>query len=220
MSTPPRGIRNRNPLNLVHSSANRWQGLDEPPSDGRMCRFTADQWGIRAAAVLLRTYRTKYKLLTIRQLVERWAPASENDPGRYAQVVAEYMGQTPTYIPDLNDPMELENMLRGMCRMENGPGPLEGEWYTNLVWEQGIKLALQPLSRSRTMMGSAAAGAATVGQALLDATQEALPQATEAASTVSWLWPEIAQYVLIVVALAGVGVAMYARLAERKEGVT
>jgi hypothetical protein len=215
-----RGIRNRNPLNLVHSPANNWQGLDDPPSDGRMCRFKADQWGIRAAGMLLRTYRAKYKLVTIRQLVERWAPASENNPAQYARVVSEYMGKTPDYAPNLDDPMELENMLRGMCRMENGEGPFDGEWYTNLVWEQGVKLALQPLSRSRTMLGSAAAGAATAGQALLDATQEALPQATEAATTVSWLWPEIAQYVLIAVALAGVGVAMYARFSERKEGVT
>ena len=48
-------------------------------------------------------------------------------------------------------------LLRGMCQVENGMGPLDGEWYPDLVWQAGVKMALEPLTRSRTMTGGAVA---------------------------------------------------------------
>lgn len=214
----PRGIRNRNPLNLRYVAANKWKGLDDPPSDGAMCRFKSDQLGIRAAATLLRTYRKKYGLRTIAEITQRWAPPSENDSVAYARGVADYMDQAPSYIPDLDDPQQLELMLRGMCKMENGRGPFDGEWYTDLVWRSGVKMALEPLSKSRTMVGGATAAGATAAQGVLDASLEAINQATDAATMVESVWPEIARWVLLAVALGGIGWAMYARWQAREEG--
>jgi hypothetical protein len=215
----PRGIRNRNPLNIRFNKATRWVGLADPPSDGAFCRFLTDQHGIRAAATLLRTYRSKHGLYSIAELTQRWAPPSENDSDAYAARVAGYMGQTTDYTPDLSDPGEVELMLRGMCQVENGMGPLDGEWYPDLVWQAGVKMALEPLTRSRTMAGGAVAGAATAAQGVVQTMTESITQAADVATTAGAVWPEIARWVLLAVALAGIGWAMYARWEARKEGV-
>jgi hypothetical protein len=171
--------------------------------------------------MLLRNYRKKYNLQTVEDLISRWAPHSENDTRVYTLAVANYMDVSKDYRPNLDDPAEMEMMLRGMSLVENGRnGPYEGEWYTDLVWQQGVKLAVKPLSRSRTMVGGAVAGGATAASGLLDATLEVLPQAADAASTVEYVWPEIAKFVLVGVAVLGIGFAMYARWDERRQGIT
>ena len=79
-----RGYRNRNPGNIEHVPANKWQGLAEPPSDGRFCRFTSHEFGIRALAALLVTYQDRHKLRTPRAIIERWAPqGGERHRGLY-----------------------------------------------------------------------------------------------------------------------------------------
>ena len=45
------------------------------------------KYGLRAAFVLLRTYSSKYKLNSIRDIVTRWAPPSENDTEAYIRTV-------------------------------------------------------------------------------------------------------------------------------------
>ena len=50
----PRGIRNNNPGNIEHNGTN-WQGMDNPPHDGRFIRFVTPQYGIRAMARVLTT---------------------------------------------------------------------------------------------------------------------------------------------------------------------
>lgn len=216
----PRGIRNRNPLNLVYLPPVQWQGLDDPPSDGRMCRFVSDQMGIRAAALQVRTYRTRYRLQSISEIVNRWAPPTENNSRAYAKTVADYLGQSVNYAPNVDDADELERLLRGMSIVENGHGPLDGEWYPDLVWQQGVRLAVRPLAKTRTMIGSAATGAAALGQALLDSTQQTVPQAADAASSVGWVFPELSKWVFLAVMTVGIGTVVYARLNDRAEGRT
>ncbi len=95
MSVDPkatRGYRNRNPGNIEHVPANKWQGLADPPSDGRFCRFVSHEHGIRALAALLTTYQDRHGLRTVRRIIDRWAPPGENDTGAYVAVVARRMG--------------------------------------------------------------------------------------------------------------------------------
>ena len=66
-----RGYRNSNPGNIEHVAANAWQGLATPPSDGRFCRFTSHEFGIRALAALLITYQDRYQLRSVRAIISR-----------------------------------------------------------------------------------------------------------------------------------------------------
>ena len=76
-----RGIRNCNPLNIRRSS-DQWKGLRAQQTDAAFCQFKQMEYGWRAALILLtRTYYRKYRLYTIRKIVQKWAMAiQENGP--------------------------------------------------------------------------------------------------------------------------------------------
>ena len=75
----PRGIRNHNPLNIRRNGKDQWKGLAEAQNDAAFCQFKSLEYGWRAAFILLtRTYYHKYRLYTIRGIINRWAPPNEN----------------------------------------------------------------------------------------------------------------------------------------------
>ena len=91
----PRGIRNCNPLN-IRRSKDQWKGLAEAQTDRAFCQFKSLEYGWRAAFYLLtRTYYHKYRLYTIRTIIRRWAPASENNTEAYIQNVSKLTGILP-----------------------------------------------------------------------------------------------------------------------------
>ena len=91
----PRGIRNCNPLN-IRRSKDQWKGLAERQQDAAFCQFKSLEYGWRAAFYLLtRTYYHKYRLYTIRTIIRRWAPASENNTEAYIQNVSKLTGILP-----------------------------------------------------------------------------------------------------------------------------
>ena len=120
MADAPRGIRNNNPTNLIHSSLNKWIGLAEPPNDGRFCVFTDMPSGIRAAALNLQAYQDRHGLRTIRELVSRWAPQSENDVDAYIATVCVETGFGEAQMLDLHTYAQAKPFLRGMIRQECG----------------------------------------------------------------------------------------------------
>lgn len=137
----PVGLRNANPLNIEYSTSNRWLGLDEPPTDGRFCRFTDPVYGIRAGCVLIRTYRRRYGLDTIAALIGRWAPPHENDSDSYASNVARFVGVTPLQKIDPTDPAILRPMLRAMVRQECGYCPFSDEQIDKAMMLAGIRVS-------------------------------------------------------------------------------
>ncbi len=83
-----RGLRNNNPLNIVKSLYNTWQGEIKPSRDKNFCQFETMAYGCRAALKLLRTYYEKYKCTTISKIVRRWAPETENNVLAYIRNVS------------------------------------------------------------------------------------------------------------------------------------
>ena len=81
----PRGLRNNNPLNI--RIGNTWLGEKVHPTDDEFEEFVSLAYGIRAAFVILRRYIRRYHLNTVRLIVERWAPRSENETEKYIQFV-------------------------------------------------------------------------------------------------------------------------------------
>lgn len=85
-----RGVRNNNPAN-IRRSATKWSFLKPVQSDKQFCQFIAMRYGIRAFFILMRTYRYKYGLKSPREIINRFAPASENDVDAYLNFLSSHM---------------------------------------------------------------------------------------------------------------------------------
>ena len=75
----PRGIRLNNP-GCMRITNDPWQGLDYPGTkqDGELFAFVDAPSGIRAIVRTLITYQDKHGLHTVADMINRWAPPSEN----------------------------------------------------------------------------------------------------------------------------------------------
>ena len=115
-----RGERNNNPGNIDRSTI-RWEGMSaDQSSDDRFIVFQTPQFGIRALAKILLNYQDVHNLDTIRQIIDRWAPPSENDTGAYVTDVAADVGVGPDDKIDLNDAAILTKLVTAIIRHENG----------------------------------------------------------------------------------------------------
>lgn len=83
-----------NPFNIRKSKHNHWKG--KIISLGNFESFITIKYGIRAFILLIYTYRYKYGLVTIRDIIYRYAPPSENDTEKYMNFVARKMGCSPS----------------------------------------------------------------------------------------------------------------------------
>lgn len=93
----PRGIRSNNPGNIDFNKANDWLGQlpFDPLIESRFARFDKPENGIRALGKLLRNYRTKYGLDTVKGLINLWAPSNENDTAAYVAAVKTVSSRQP-----------------------------------------------------------------------------------------------------------------------------
>ena len=87
-----RGMRNCNPLNIRRVAGTRWKGQRAEQTDREFVQFSSVEYGIRAAFCLLETYRRKYKAVCIEDIINRWAPPSENDTRKYVETVCRLTG--------------------------------------------------------------------------------------------------------------------------------
>ena len=114
-----RGYRNNNPCN-IRISTDKFQGEIQPSADKEFKQFETMAYGYRAAFRILRTYINNYKCDTIRKIISRWAPKSENHTENYIRVVSERSG-----IP-ADDPVYADNremmvrIVAAMSFVENG----------------------------------------------------------------------------------------------------
>lgn len=205
-----RGYRNRNPGNIDHIPANRWQGLADPaiepaPPGGRarFARFVSHEYGIRALAMLLTTYQDRHGLNTIRGIVSRWAPGAENDTEAYIASVARRMDRHPRQALDLHRYADLRPLVEAVIIHELGGNP-----YVPATLDAGLRLAgvtpaggrrLAQSGTARAAASTAAAGAAavTVVEPVIDAVSQAAPALTVLQGLAPWL------AVTVIVAVAG-----------------
>lgn len=120
MNDAPRGVRNNNWLNIEYHAANDWVG--QTGSDGRYAIFSDAKYGIRAGAKLLRKYYNSYKLKSIAEIINRWAPPFENETIPYAEHVAARLGVSQHAIISLED--MLPELIHAMAIHECGAGTL------------------------------------------------------------------------------------------------
>ena len=92
------------------------------------CQFKSLEYGWRAAFYLLtRTYYHKYRLYTIRTIIRRWAPSSENNTEAYIANVSRLTGIAPDEPLGIPSEQPARWMMLGaaMAIQENGTSSLD-----------------------------------------------------------------------------------------------
>lgn len=144
MKAKPRGIRNHNPGN-IELGGDRWQGLapKAQQTDGRFAVFNTPAYGIRALCRILITYQDDHKLNTVRKVINRWAPSSENNTDSYVSAVCNAVDVGPDEPLDLQEYHTLRPFAEAIIRHENGAGPLKtpSTWYDDPTMREALRLA-------------------------------------------------------------------------------
>lgn len=117
-----RGERNNNPGNIRESAGDttRWSGERDTDDDAAFEEFKTPHDGIRALAKVLLNYQRKHHLQTLREIIARWAPASENNTDSYVRAVAADMNVPPVLPIDLEDAQTLAALTKAIIHHENG----------------------------------------------------------------------------------------------------
>jgi len=123
----PRGIRMNNPGNLRESPGDKTQWLGERATDDDPIfeEFTAPEYGIRAIARVIRTYYERHGCNTVRQIIDRWAPANENDTASYIQHVADRCGVGADQVIDPRSVDIMTALVAAIILHENGQQPYD-----------------------------------------------------------------------------------------------
>ena len=130
-----RGIRNNNPGNIRHSG-DAWQGKSATQTDLEFVQFDSPGYGIRALAKLLKNYQDRYGLNTVRGIIDRYAPPSENLTGSYIAHVAKAMQISPDAQINVKNPETLFPLVSAIITHENGINP-----YPDALIHQSIGMA-------------------------------------------------------------------------------
>ncbi len=118
-NTLPRGLRLCNPCN-IRISTDKFIGEVIPSSDKQFKQFTRNAYGYRAAFRVLLTYITRYRVNTVRGMISRFAPATENHTEAYINTVAQRACIDPDRELRSVDKDELIRMVAAMSYVENG----------------------------------------------------------------------------------------------------
>ena len=100
----PRGIRCRNPGNIEYGPFTK--GMGATGSDGRFAVFRSMVEGVCALARLLIVYYDKplaNRIDTVREVINRWAPSSENDTSAYVMAVCHLCEVGPDDVLNLRE---------------------------------------------------------------------------------------------------------------------
>ena len=122
--------RNHNPLNIRYNASTAWIGA-RGENKGFVV-FGAFSFGFRAAVMILRSYAKRGKK-TVPQIIETWAPRSENNTVAYIKEVLDNLSERQSEPFTVNDNTEIDlknrelvvQLLLSMARVEMGANPAQ-----------------------------------------------------------------------------------------------
>ncbi len=138
-----RGIRNNNPGN-IRKGSDPWLGETDSQPDPDFITFETPVYGLRALMKTLLTYERHYRLNSVAGIINRYAPAVENDVHSYVAAVSDHMNVNP--FKDLS-PFDVETLVgfgEAITLHENGkcPDPTLPCWYAEEIYKQAAEMAL------------------------------------------------------------------------------
>ena len=129
-----RGWRNNNPGNITDTEI-RWSGEKDTNEDTRFEEFESPEYGIRALAKILINYQQLHGLTTVAQMINRYAPPSENDTQAYIDHVCQRMKLRPDESFDLRQGFYLDDMVKAVIKHELGIQPYSVELIDEVLSE-------------------------------------------------------------------------------------
>lgn len=119
----PRGIRNNNPLNI--RKGNNWKGEKKIQADPQFEEFESAEFGIRAGFIMLQNYingrldhGARYN--TIRKIITKFAPPSENNTKGYIEAVCKWSGLYPDETIKFEQKNKMLAIMQAMIKYECG----------------------------------------------------------------------------------------------------
>lgn len=160
LGSGPRNKRNNNPGNIEDGPFAK--GLPGyAGTDGRFAKFTSPEAGAGAQVALLGSYG-KRGIDTVEEIINRWAPPSDNNPTEaYVKFVSAKIGVKPGQKLDMADPATLSD-IAGAIKQFEGSG--SGSSGSHVIAQAG---------------GRSVAGSATAASAEGTLTTDAVEQAAE-----------------------------------------
>jgi hypothetical protein len=133
-----RGERANNPGNIREypNDPTAWKGERSTDDDPEFEEFETPEDGIRALGKVLLAYQRKYGIRTIRGIINRYAPSTENDTESYINAVSLRIGVDSRDLIDLSDRRVLRDLVEAIIHHENGRIS-----YADTVIDEGVKRA-------------------------------------------------------------------------------
>lgn len=214
MKTPPRGVRNNNPFNL-EKGTQKWQGLSVEQTDPKFCMFDTAVLGIRAGMRDLIAAQDQHELRTVFDIMQRFAPAGDNDTVSYVTAVCEHMGVGSHDVLDMHAYSDLRSFSEAIIEHENGG--LWSTWYTDTQMVKACVMAgVEPPKKSLMVapqvIGSSIAATATVAAPVVQTIQDQLQPLTD--------YSHFLKHAFLIVALIGIALTAWAKFDERKKGIS
>lgn len=126
LGKPPIGIRINNPGNLREVGI-KWQGkaVDQTPGQsavsGAYTVFDTPLAGMRAMIINLKNQYIRHGLNTVRGIIEKYAPPSDNNPTeKYVQNVAAWLSVSPNAELDMTSRDTIYSFSQAIIRQEHG----------------------------------------------------------------------------------------------------
>lgn len=114
-----RGIRNHNPLNI--RKGNNWQGEQSPQTDPEFEQFLNDAYGFRAGLRIIQNgFKASPPRNTIRRIITRWAPPTENNTDTYIKFVSQDTLLAPDTRLVFSDRVAICRLVQSMAVFETG----------------------------------------------------------------------------------------------------
>lgn len=135
----PRGIRNKNLLNIRKTNI-KWWGSAVNSCDDHFVNFTTYEYGIRAALCILHTYAGR-GWRNVFDIIYHWAPPSDgNYTNEYINQVCAACHYTPNTIINLDNRDQVCELLQAMAGVECGVQALKTYNITTETFRKGYRL--------------------------------------------------------------------------------
>ena len=184
------GLDLNNPGNIERGDP--WQGLAAQQLHHRFATFEAPEWGLRAIARTLITYydnrvaKDGSKIDTVREIVERWAPAEDGNPvNSYTHALTKRLEEahkaagTEAYTDgkkriNVYDPVTMRALVEGIVLFENGTNPYSKETITNALTLAGVVTPKATVAKDATVIAASAAATTSTAAVVLDTVSPAM----------------------------------------------